>query len=145
MIVAEAETLLGDTAAARAEYRLAEAYADSLLALTPDDVELHTDRGKALGALGRRAEALREADFISRTDTYRRDRYLDGWLMQDRAQVLVRAGATDAALAEIEKALSRPSGLTIYELQHNVNYAPIRGDPRFQALLRKYAITERGS
>jgi DNA-binding SARP family transcriptional activator/TolB-like protein/Tfp pilus assembly protein PilF len=145
MVVAEAETLLGDTAAAREAYRQAEAYADSLLALTPDDVGLHTDRGIALGALGRRSEALREADFISRTDTYRKDRYLDGWLMQDRAQVLVQAGATDAALAEIEKALARPSGLTIYELQHNVTYAPIRGDPRFQALLRKYAVTDRGS
>jgi len=142
--IAQAETLLGDTAAARAAYEQEEALVDSLLAATPDDVDLHVEHGVVLGALGRRAEALREADFLERTGLHRKDRSADGWLMQARAMVLAQAGDTDDALVEIERALSHPSGLSVWELQHSVAYAPIRGDPRFQALLTKYANPEAG-
>jgi len=144
MTLAEAEEVLGDSAAARAAYEQAEAYVDSLLRVSPEDLSLHADHGILLGALGHRAEALQEARFIAESDAYRTNRWVDGRLMQSRAMILVQARDNDAALAEIEKALSRPSILTAYELQHSVAYAPIRSDPRFQALLRKYANPEPG-
>ena len=67
---ARAQSLRGDTAAARL-------YFDSVVVLLnaeerahPDERGPHGLRGFALAALGRRAEALREADWLERFDDY---------------------------------------------------------------------------
>jgi hypothetical protein len=99
---------------------------------------VHAARGQALAALGRRAEAMREARWLERSDAYR-DQFEGPWTMGRHNLVLVRLGETDAALAELERLLARPSMLSVYELRLNPLWDPIRNDPRFQALLAKYA------
>jgi hypothetical protein len=55
---------------------------------------------------------------------------------------LTRVGEVDAALAEIGRLLAQPSLLSVGELRLSPAYDPIRHDPRFQALLVKYARPE---
>jgi hypothetical protein len=57
----------------------------------------------------------------------------------DRAIILIWLGMNDAALAELERVLARPSSLSVNELRISPLVDPIRHDPRFQALLVKYA------
>ena len=136
--VAPAHLLRGDTAAARAAYASAAAGLDALERAHPDDIGVHSSRGAALAALGRRADALREARWIAGTEAYHKDPDMAA----ARAWILAMAGETDAALADLERALVGPSTTTAPMLRLFPNWDPVLANPRFQALLAKYANPE---
>ena len=104
----------------------------------PDERGPHGLRGFALAALGRRAEALREADWLERFDDYPANRLSrgTGW---GRAVIMAQLGETGKALDEIEQLLARPGTFSVHELRLDPDFDPIRDDPRYLALLRKYA------
>ena len=56
--------------------------------------------------------------------------------------IFEQAGAADAALEEIELLLSEPTIYSVHTVRLDPRYDPIRHDPRFQALLEKYANPE---
>lgn len=62
---------------------------------------------------------------------------------EDRARILARIGDTDEALAEIGRLLAGPSWTSVPGLLLEPHWDPLRDDPRFQALLVKYANPER--
>ena len=76
---------------------------------------------------------------MERSPIYLRDAF--DWVepAEDRARILAGIGATDAALEEIERLLAGPSPVSVHTLRLDPLYDPIRDDPRFQALLVKYA------
>jgi TolB-like protein/Flp pilus assembly protein TadD len=139
LYVAWARELQGDSAAARAAFRSALALLDSVVRVSPDDWRVHAARGQALAGLGRRADAQREAAWLQQSPLYRRDRSLGPVLEEGRAAILARAGARDAALQALERLLAEPSGLSVPLLRLDPSWDPIRADPRFEALLVKYA------
>lgn len=55
------------------------------------------------------------------------------------ARMLAGIGDVDAALDEIERLLAGPSDLSVHVLRLDPSWDLIRNDPRFQALLVKYA------
>ena len=135
---AQAYRLRGDTVPALAAFDSAAVLLGPEERSRPDDEGVHARRGFVLAELGRRAEALREVRWLERFDPYPADRYSSGTAAA-RARILVRVGETDAALTLIEETLARPSLLSVHELRRSPDFDPIRNDPRFQALLRKYA------
>jgi TolB-like protein/DNA-binding SARP family transcriptional activator len=135
---ARAHALRGDTAAARAAFDAAASILDARERAHPEDVDTHGMRGAVLAALGRRAEALLEARWIEQSEAYRRD----ADVAATRAEILARVGETDAALADVERALAGPSTVTAPLFRLLPNWDPLRNDPRFQALLVKYANPE---
>jgi TolB-like protein/DNA-binding SARP family transcriptional activator/Flp pilus assembly protein TadD len=137
-VAAPAHLLRGDTAAARAAYAAAAAALEVQERAHPDDGGVHGMRGIALAALGRRADALREARWIAKSAAYHQ--YPD--VAGVRAEILARIGETDAALADLERVLVGPSYATAPSLRLFPNWDPILVDPRFQALLAKYADPE---
>jgi len=134
-----AQQLEGDVSASRAAFDSAEAVLDSVIRDLPDDWRLRAARGLALAGLGRRQEALREARWLQQPEFY--EDPMDGIVaVEGRALILVQAGETDVALDEIERMLDRPAFLfSVNTLRLNPLFGPIREDPRFQELLRKYA------
>jgi serine/threonine-protein kinase len=139
LYAAWAHQLRGDGVAARAAFDSARALLDSMVAVLPDDWRVHAARGLALAGLGRREEAWGEARWLQRSKIYREDA-LDGVLpAEDRARILAAIGDVDAALAEIERLLAGPSWLSVQVLRLDPRWDPIRSDPRFEALLVKYA------
>ncbi len=135
---ARAQSLRGDTAAARL-------YFDSVVVLLnlkerahPDEFRQHGLRGFALAALGRRAEALREVNWLERFDDYPANRVSRGKGLA-RAVILAQLGETGKALGEIEPLFTRPGTFSVHELRLAPEFDPIRDDPRYLALLRKYA------
>ena len=91
----------------------------------------------AVAALsGKREEALRLADEAARL----RPPSVDAWWAahQGARLAVIRAwsGDKDRDIAELTQQLRVPgSELNIHEMKHAPNFAPLRGDPRFEALL----------
>jgi TolB-like protein/Flp pilus assembly protein TadD len=52
-----------------------------------------------------------------------------------RAVLLAWAGEKDRALAELERLISVPYGLNVFSARYDSSWIPLRGDPRFEALL----------
>jgi Flp pilus assembly protein TadD len=134
LVTAEAHRLRGDTAAARAGFA---AVAAMLVEdrTPPDDPVARIGRGIALASLGRRAEALREVRWLERFEAARQDRHDSGpayW----RARILARLGETEEALDVIERLLAGPSLFSVHELRISPDFDSLRGNPRYQALLR---------
>ena len=136
-VAAEAYRLRGDSAAAHAGF-------ESIATLLsedrthPDDPVAHIGRGMSLASLGRRSGTLREVAWLERFEAARQDRHDSGptyW----RARMLARLGETDAALTLLERLLAGPSLFSVHELRLNPDFDLIRSDPRYQALLGRYA------
>ena len=53
----------------------------------------------------------------------------------DRAQILAWAGDKTTAISEVARLLRKPGGPNVHELRHSLFWFPLRGDPRFEALL----------
>ena len=72
---AQAHTLRGDTAAARAAYASSAALLDGLERSHPEDAQVRFRRGLALAALGRRSDARREVQWLERSDLHNENRF----------------------------------------------------------------------
>jgi tetratricopeptide (TPR) repeat protein len=139
LYAAWAHQLRGDRSAAHAAFDSARVFLDSALRKLPNDFRVHAARGLALAGLGRRDEALGEARWMQQSEVYRKDAYQGPMLAAARAQILAQVGEASAALDEIERLLAGPSLLSVQALQLDPSWDPIRDNPRFKALLAKYA------
>jgi eukaryotic-like serine/threonine-protein kinase len=139
LYAAWAYRLSGDPTAANAAFAAALEILDSVEPHLRDDWRLRAARGLALAGLGRREEALLEANWLRRSVIYREDA-LDGltFLARDRAWILVQTGEVDAALDEIERLLANPSYISDHTLRLDPRWDPIRHHPRFRTLLTSY-------
>jgi eukaryotic-like serine/threonine-protein kinase len=133
-----AHQLSGDHAAAHAAFDSARVRLDFALSELPDDWRVHAARGLALAGLGRRDEALREADWLKQSIVYREDAFDGPLLAEDRARILAQAGDAEAALDEIDRLLAGPSFLSVHTLRLDPRWDPIRDHRRFNALLEKH-------
>jgi tetratricopeptide (TPR) repeat protein len=140
LLVAWAQLLRGDSAAARAAFTSARTLLDSVARVLPQDWRIYAARGEALAGLGLRQEALGEVRWLEQSDAYRKDHFDAGTTaIEARASILARVGDAGAALAEIERLLSGPSEFSVHTFRLDPRWDPIRRDPRFQALLVRYA------
>jgi len=91
--------------------------------------------------LGRNAEAIAAARRISEVMPLSRDAYFGAYTLAGLAEVEAHAGAKDQALQLIDQLLAMPAGevMSVTRLKLDPVWDPLRGDPRFQALLKKYA------
>lgn len=135
-ITSTAYFLRRDTVAARAILDTVLVRFTAAERANPDDWGTHVQRGLVLVDLGRPAEALREARWMAQSVAYRNDRALD---LDKLAWILLRSGEIDVGLAELERALAPPSLTTIPYLRLDARWDPVTRDPRFQAVLAKYA------
>ncbi|NNG15317.1 MAG: tetratricopeptide repeat protein, partial [Gemmatimonadales bacterium] len=141
LYAAWAHQLRHDRVAAAAAFTGALAQLDSALRELPDDWRFHASRGLALAGLGRQADAADQAQLIEESVVYA-DRLLRGRLSESRAMIFAQAGLADEAVVELEPLLAGPSFTSVHMLRLDPRWDPIRDDPRFQALLVKYANPE---
>ncbi len=135
LVAAEAHRLRGDSTRARAGF-------DSVASLLAegdgaDDPVVRIGRGIARAALGRRLEAMRDVQWLVEFDASRQDRHDSGPLYW-QARILARLGEADVAFPLIERLLSEPSVFSVHELRLNPDFDPIRGDPRYAAVVQRF-------
>lgn len=138
LLAASAHSLAGDRLAARAAFDSAATQLDSALRVRPDDASLHMARGSVMAALGRRAEAMREVRWLEQSVGYRTNRSCPSE-PEARALILAGIGEADSAYAAVDRLLAGHSRVTAHTLRLDPVWATFRRDPRFPALLAKYA------
>ncbi|MGH8216375.1 MAG: hypothetical protein ACREPZ_11880, partial [Rhodanobacteraceae bacterium] len=102
-----------------------------------DDVDLASMFTDAYVALGNKTSALKEARRNVVVHSYCSVCKPDAVALL--AQVQARFGNHDAALSVLPKLLTEPAGITVAPLRYAPAWDPLRKDPRFRALLKKYS------
>lgn len=121
---------LGQEAEAQCSYARALEIVERHMELNPDDPRAATMRAVSLCRLGRRDEGLAWAEQAMIIDPD------DAGVRYNAACLFSVAGDAERAIACLEEAVDVGFGNRDW-LEHDPDMAPLRDDPRFQALLRR--------
>ena len=133
---------LAQTNALRGDQALARAYADSArvafearLRDVPEDAPTHAYLGLALAYLGRRAEAVHEGERGVELLPISRNAGQGADLLRRACLTHLIVGESEPALDRLESLLKVPYYLSPGWLKIDPNFAPLRGNPRFERLV----------
>jgi tetratricopeptide (TPR) repeat protein len=128
--------------AMRGQPALSRAYADSAqlayeksIREEPNDGQLHALRGMSLAFLGRREDALREAQRAVELLPIEKDAYFGPYLQLHLARVHMMVGSKDKAVELLKPLVEVPNNLSKAWLRVDPTFDPLRSHPRFQALV----------
>ena len=131
--------LKGDTANLQTEFDKARVVSEQLLRDAPEDPARHAQHGLILAALGRKEEAIAEGKRGVELLPESQDAFDGPRLTAALAQIYAWTGESDEAFRLLDHLLAVPNGLTVPMLKLDPDWDPLRKDPRFQALIEKYA------
>ncbi len=140
LLEGEIYRLQGDEAKARTAFEHARVVSEQLLREAPDDPARHGQHGLILAALGQKQEAIAEGKRAVELVPESQDAF-DGPLgTAALAQIYAWTGEFDETFRLLDHLLTVPThGLTVPMLKLDPAWDPLRKDPRFQALVEKYA------
>jgi TolB-like protein/cytochrome c-type biogenesis protein CcmH/NrfG len=131
--------LQGDKARAQPEFEHARVISEKSLQEVPEDPARHAQHGLILAALGRKQEAIAEGKRAVELLPESQDAFEGPQGTAALAQIYAWTGESDEAFRLLDHLLGIPNGLTIPMLKLDPAWDPLRKDPRFQALIDKYA------
>jgi serine/threonine-protein kinase len=113
---------------------------DAQLSKYPDSLSALQQASWVDVCLGRNAEAIAAARHATEVLPVSRDAFYGVYQLEGLAEMEAQAGAPEQAIDLIEKLLEMPAGesMSIARLKLDPLWDPLRGDSRFQALLKKY-------
>jgi eukaryotic-like serine/threonine-protein kinase len=134
--------VLAQQYAFRGRIDLARAWADTArvgfeknLKRSQDDAQQHVFLGLALAYLGRKDEAIHEGLRGVALDPIDRDGSFGPYYQHQLARIYILVGEPEKALDALEPLLKIPYFLSPGWLKIDPNFAPLRGNPRFERLL----------
>jgi serine/threonine-protein kinase len=131
--------LQGDKPRAQAEFERARVISEKSLQEVPEDPARHAQHGLILAALGRKQEAIAEGKRAVELLPESQDAFDGPQGTAALAQIYAWTGESDEAFRLLDHLLRIPNGLTIPMLKLDPVWDPLRKDPRYQALIDKYA------
>ena len=131
--------LQGDKPKAQIEFEQARIVSEKLLREAPEDPARHAQHGLILAALGRKQEAIAEGKRAVELLPESQDAFDGPKITASLAEIYALTGESDEAFRLIDHLLQVPNGLTVPTLKLDPEWDPLRKDPRFQALIDKYA------
>jgi len=129
----------GDKAKAQAAFRRARPFAEQSLRESPNDAGRHIQLGYILTGLNRKEEAIAEGRRAVELTPESADAFDGPQVTASLAQIYAWVGEKDQALRLVDRLLQTPNGVTVPMLKLDPMWDPLRNDPRFQALIDKYA------
>lgn len=132
---------MGDSAAARRSYAAARALIADSAAAYPRDPRYHIALGLVYAGLHRRADAMREARTATDLVPVSTNSSSATAFMGGAVEIYARLGEADAAFELLELLFSMPAGreVSVPLLRLDPIFDPLRGDPRFDALLARFS------
>src|ERR1700682_4007769 len=130
--------MLGEKDKARADFERARVIVEESVRDVPDDPGRHAQLGAIFAGLGRKEEAIREGKRAVELLPESKDSFEGPQVTVALAQIYCWTGEKEQALQLIEHSLSTPNGITVPLLTLDPVWDPLRSDPRFIALLKKY-------
>jgi eukaryotic-like serine/threonine-protein kinase len=134
IVRAQTYWLRGDTAKARVYGDSAQLVFADQLRVAPGDAR-HVQRGLALAYLGRKAEAIQEGKRGVTLWPVSRDANIGAYQQHQLVRIYLLVGEPEKALDQLEPLLRIPSFLTPGRLRIDPNFAPLRGNARFERLV----------
>ncbi|HEY2711633.1 MAG TPA: hypothetical protein VGI60_03895 [Chthoniobacterales bacterium] len=143
----QALKLKGDTAAARTQFLNAEAKLKGLLSNPETAADANSYLALTYAELGDKEAALQAGRAAVQSLPVSRDATVGSFYLDRLARAEAQVGETQSAIEHIDRLLSASAGATISVATLRIDPAwdPIRQDPRFQALLTKYATPTKDS
>ena len=134
-----ARKALRDEPGARAAFEKAKSAAEEQVRRSPDSEDAHIQLAKVLAQLGEKEAAVAEAQRATDLRPESKDAFGGPEITAGVAEVYALLGDNDRAIEILDGLLGRPSAVTVQGLKVNPIWDPLRSDPRFQALVQKYA------
>jgi len=130
---------LHDEAGAQAAFLKAKEIAEKQVKQDPQNANRHVELATALACLGEKEAAIENATRALELLPESKDAFEGPNITEGVAAVYGIVGETNRAIEMLDGLLSRPSATTVATLKLYPMWDPIRGDPRFQALIDKYS------
>ena len=131
----------GDKTKAQAAFERARPVAEQLVRDAPGDPGRHVQLGAVLAGLGLKEEAVNEGRKAVESVPESQDAFEGPQATAALAEIYAWVGEYDEAFRLLDHLLKVPNGLTVPTLKLDPVWDPLRKDPRFQALIDKYAAT----
>jgi serine/threonine protein kinase/Flp pilus assembly protein TadD len=138
---AEAYHGLGNVTEAARYYEIARVELLKQSAAAPTNAAIHSALGLAYAGLGRKKEAIASAQRAMELVPLTATAYRGAAYMGLAVEILARVGEVDRAFEMIDLMLTMPTGreITIPYLRVWPSFDPLRKDPRFDEVIRRYA------
>jgi eukaryotic-like serine/threonine-protein kinase len=124
LIQAQLYGLAGQSRLEKSYYEATAKMAMAKIRQQPKKSDLHSTLGIAYAGLGRKQDAIREGKAGGQNEAL--------------ARIYTMVGEYDEAISLLEDLMSKPAIFGIGALRLDPAWKPLRNNPRFQALLRKY-------
>ena len=132
-------SLQGDKDTAQTEFAQALIISEKLLSEAPQDAARHGQHGLILAALGRKEEAIAEGKRAVELLPESEDAFDGPQCTATLAKIYAWTGEFDEAFRLLDHLIRIPSGVAVPILKLDPGWDPLRKDPRYQALIDKYA------
>jgi TolB-like protein/tRNA A-37 threonylcarbamoyl transferase component Bud32/Tfp pilus assembly protein PilF len=136
LLQAQVHGLSGQRRLEQSSYESAVKMLTATVRQQPESARTHSVLGIAFAGLGRKQDAIREGKAgvdLAPVDAFAVSR------VEDLARIYTMVGEHDEAIRLLESVMSVPSTLGIGALRLDPAWAPLRSQPRFEALLRRYS------
>jgi len=106
----------------------------------PDDPRYHSALGRAYAYLGRKEDAIREGNQAVSVYPVSKEATFGPQYVSDLALIYAIVGENKSAIDKLDYLMSIPAGMVVSaaSLRKDPAWDPLRSDPRFAALLKKY-------
>jgi TolB-like protein/Flp pilus assembly protein TadD len=129
------ERVYADSARLAFEQQLDGSLQDSSPTASTFNAQPHAFFGLALAYLGQRAAAIREGQRAATLAPISRDAFVGPYIQHQLARIYVLLGEPEKALDQLEPLLKMPYYLSPAWLKIDPNFAPLRGNPRYERLV----------
>jgi len=136
LALAGAHYIRGDLARARAYGDSARAALEQQLKATPEDGGRHALLGVALAYMGRKADAIAEGERGVALLPVSKDAFGGAYNLHQLARIYLLVGEPEKALDQLERLLKVPYYVSPGWLKIDPAFAPLKGNPRFERLVR---------